>query len=201
MTTKDIIKLTPKQIERLTTKQLRAYVTQIRNTTVKRTNSIKRAGVKSMALERLKQGGEITISGDRQQLIKSLGRMKQFLQSESGSVAGAKAVEAKTEKGAQQWFDAHGIAGYDKMSADEKSEFWKFLDNSTARHAIERYYGNYRGTEAIKIAMGVWRRSKTKNPQSMAKSFAQQAKKMYEASMDERNAALAKLEKQLYSEV
>ena len=65
-------------------------------------------------------GGKITTKGNRAQMLSELNRARKYLYSKTGTITGWRKYEEKTSK---------IVKGYSNFSAEEKRNFWKYVDD------------------------------------------------------------------------
>lgn len=98
MTTKEILEKTSKNFSSLTEKELRSNITKLVSTANKRISRLKKSNVPSQALTNLSVE-KFSIRGLKGKQLEGLFReLKNYLQAETSTVSGAKAVRKRTIK-------------------------------------------------------------------------------------------------------
>lgn len=119
MRSKDILEMSPSDILKMNTKELRQAVRQLGKTANSRLAYADKIGASSPALTHLKTAGKISTKGKTlNQLRNEFKRAKAFLQSETSTVSGIRAYNAKVIRGLKD-------AGIGKVSEENYDKFWK----------------------------------------------------------------------------
>lgn len=196
MKLEDIMNLKVGEIAELSTPLLKEYVEKLASVGNRRLRSLEKANyTNTPAYNAIKRsGGDFTASGkNRRGLMNELQREMQFIKAKTSTVAGAKATENKVEKATNSWFQKAGLGEYTEMDEEDRKNFWKFFKGTSINRALEAYFGNYKGKEAIAVAMQIWHTSKEKDVYKMRQQFRRRSEKLYKMNQDERQKVLDQL--------
>ena len=204
MKLEDIMSLKPGEIAELSTPLLREYVEKLASVGNRRLRSLEKENFTNTpaynAIQR--SGGDFTAARkNRRGLMNELQREMQFIKAKTSTVSGAKATERGVEKATNNWFKEAGLGEYTEMTEDDRREFWKFFKGTSINRALEAYFGNYKGKEAIAVAMDIWHSSKEKDIYKMRQQFRRRSERLYRMNQDERQRVLDRLVDTYYQEI
>ena len=204
MKLEDIMNLKVGEIAELSTPLLKEYVEKLASVGNRRLRSLEKANYTNTpaynAIQR--SGGDFTASGkNRRGLMNELQREMQFIKAKTSTVSGAKATENRVNKATNKWFNEAGLGEYTEMDEDDKKEFWKFFKGTSINRALEAYFGNYKGKEAIAVALDIWHGSEEKDIYKMRQQFRRRSERLYRMNQDERQRVLDLLVDTYYQEI
>ena len=204
MKLEDIMNLKVGEIAELSTPLLKEYVEKLASVGNRRLRSLEKANYANTpaytAIQR--SGGDFTASGkNRRGLMNELQREMQFIKAKTSTVSGAKATENRVNKATNKWFNEAGLGEYTEMNEDDKKDFWKFFKGTSINRALEAYFGNYKGKEAIAVALDIWHGSKEKDIYKMRQQFRRRSERLYRMNQDERQRVLDQLVDTYYQEI
>lgn len=186
MTLKQIMDLKPSEISKLSRSELGRVVNTIGAVVNKRYGRLKESPA-AKGLER--SGGKIRTRGKTvDELRGELLRAKTFISAKTSTIKGFRAYEKNRENEFSAWLESNNIGDYERWSESEKSRFWKLLDSSDSAKVIEAYFGNYKGSESISVAMDIFSKNPNISGSDFASAFLKAAEENYETEQAERNA-------------
>lgn len=157
----DVMNLTPGKLAKLDRAELAKVVSTLASAANKRLRSIERANLtsSSLAYEYVKRGGgDFSAKGKNlQELDIEYQRVTGFLKRNTSTVKGTKQYVDAREAGTIKFMESIGVSDYKNWTASMKKRFWKMMDSQAMTHALEKWYGAYKGRQAIAVAADVMR--------------------------------------------
>lgn len=120
-TWQNIVDMTPEQFNKLSKQELRGYTQILASAGNKRIKRMQEAGQSSKSMEAVLQRGKFSTAGKSQSELRAeFMRAKRYLESKTGSLAGAKKVQRETINTLHE----KGI----NVSSEQYGEFWRIYE-------------------------------------------------------------------------